>query len=146
MAGGRPTIFTQELGDFICQELAAGKSLTKICKPDAMPSPSSVYGWLRINKEFLDNYTRARADKADYHFEELLDLSDDVNEDALCLTKAKLQIDTRKWAISRMDTKKYGDSAQLRHANHDGTGDVNIQTILAGIPNDSRGNGEADED
>ena len=38
--------------------------------------------------------------------------------------EAKLQIDTRKWVLSRMNPKKYGDKQQMEHS-----GDVAVNMI-----------------
>ena len=58
--GGRPSKFTPELGDKICEELANGKSMRTVCKADDMPDKATVFRWIRTDEEFLNQYTRAK--------------------------------------------------------------------------------------
>ncbi|TOM55042.1 ubiquitin carboxyl-hydrolase, partial [Vibrio parahaemolyticus] len=65
--------------------------------------------WLRENADFREQYAKAMESRADAVFEELFDIADDVSEESAAVAKAKLRIDTRKWALARMSPKKYGD-------------------------------------
>jgi hypothetical protein len=50
---GRPTDHTDELVDRICEELAAGRSLNRICKEeDWAPDKSTFYRWMYRTKTF----------------------------------------------------------------------------------------------
>ena len=53
----------------------------------------------------------------------MFDIADGVNEEAAAVAKARLRIDTRKWALSRMNPKKYGEkvSQEIDHKSSDGT-------------------------
>lgn len=104
--GGRPTGYTEELGDLICEGLAIGKSLIKVCEEDGMPAPRTVYGWLRLHPEFLRNYKNSKEDQADAMVEEMLEIADDDEKD---VQRSRLMVDTRKWAASKFKTKVYGD-------------------------------------
>ena len=107
----RPTDYTPEVADEICDKIVKGKSLVRICEEDHMPSPSTVYLWLRKHEEFSENYTRAKEDQADGFADEIIKIADH-HEDT---QKAKLQIDTRKWVASKFKPKKYGDKQTLEH-------------------------------
>jgi hypothetical protein len=48
-AGGRPTIFTEDVAEFICSEIATGSNLADICKARNMPGERTVYRWLAKN-------------------------------------------------------------------------------------------------
>lgn len=128
MPGGRPTIFSQELADKLCEQLATGDSMRTVCAADDMPSMSSVFKWLRENEEFSKQYARAKAEAADAFVEEILDISDNgvndwmekqygdrkewvVNGEAL--QRSKLRVDTRKWIASKLKPKKYGDKLDI---------------------------------
>jgi len=105
--GGRPEIYTKELGDLVCEGLAEKTPLARLCKEnDALPSPRTVYSWLRKHEEFLQNYTRAKEDQADYLVEECLEIADDKGLDA---ADKRIMVDTRKWIASKYRHKKYGD-------------------------------------
>lgn len=106
----RPSLYTPELGDKICGQISIGVSLATICKDEAMPCPATIYGWLRLHKEFLENYENAKHDQADYFVEETLTIPD-TEED---VQRARLKVDVRKWAASKYKPKKYGD--KITHA------------------------------
>lgn len=110
---GRPSIYTQELADKICDLLSDGISLRKVCFREDMPDKSTVFSWLRTHKEFADQYARAKQEGTDAWAEELHDISDDVESDKDAINKARLQIDTRKWLMAKMKPKKYGDKLDL---------------------------------
>lgn len=109
---GRPSDYLPEVAADICSLLADGESLRSICKRPGMPNKATVFRWLRIHKEFCDQYAKATDSRADAVFEEMLDIADDAAEESAAVAKARLQIDTRKWVLSRMNPKKYGDRIQ----------------------------------
>jgi hypothetical protein len=110
----RPSDFTKELGDEICNQLSEGLSLRTVCLSDTMPSKTTVFNWLRTNKEFLDQYARAKEESADALYEETIDIADedvikkDISDNARVQVQ-RLRVDTRKWMMSKMKPKKYGD-------------------------------------
>ena len=64
---GRPSKYTEKLGDLICLLMAEGKSLNSICKLEDMPHKSTVLLWVvkgdRGEEEyaaFSDQFRRAR--------------------------------------------------------------------------------------
>lgn len=78
-----------------------------------MPSASSVFLWLTKYPDFSENYAKAQAERSEAMFEEMFEISDDVEPDAAHVAKARLRVDTRKWALARMNPKKYGDKVQV---------------------------------
>lgn len=125
---GRPSVFTQDLADKICEELAQGKSMRTVCKEENMPDMSTVFRWLRTNKEFQEQYARAKQESADAMAEEVLDISDDGRNDWMekeygdnimwvtngeALQRSRLRVDTRKWLMSKMKPKKYGEKMDV---------------------------------
>jgi len=120
---GRPSDYTQELADRICEQLADGKSLRTVCLADEMPSKATVFSWLRTKPEFLDQYTRAKEESADALTDEMLDISDDATNDWMerhgesegwqlngeHIQRSRLRIETRKWIASKLKPKRYGD-------------------------------------
>ncbi len=53
----------------------------------------------------------------------MFDIADMVSEEAAAVAKARLRIDTRKWALARMNPKKYGNkvSQEIDHKSSDGS-------------------------
>ena len=113
---GRPTLFSDEMCDTICTRLIEGESLRAICRDAEMPSISSVMKWLRENENFSQQYARAKEDQADTLADELIAIADETKDPA----KARLQIDARKWAASKLKPKKYGDKVTQEHTGPDG--------------------------
>lgn len=101
MPAGRPTDYTEELGDLICAGIASGRSLVKICEDDGMPVTQSIYRWRRLHPEFSDNYAHAREDAADVFVQEIMEIADAAEVEDVQV--AKLRVDTRKWTASRFN-------------------------------------------
>lgn len=120
---GRPSDYLPEVAADICSLLANGESLRKVCERPCMPSKTSVFRWLAEHSEFRDQYAKATETRADAIFEEMFDIADNVAEEAAAVGKARLRIDTRKWALARMNPKKYGDkvSQEIDHKSSDGS-------------------------
>ena len=95
-----------------------------------MPAISTVMLWVLNgdHQEFSEQYARARASQAEIMFEEILDISDDGSNDYMIITKgdedynvenrevtnrSKLRVDTRKWYLSKVLPKKFGDKRDL---------------------------------
>lgn len=110
---GRPTDYSEELAADICGKMTAGESLRSICSSDSMPCLSSVYLWLGKYPTFSENYANAQRERATAMFEEIFEIGDDVDPDPAAIAKARLRVDTRKWALARMDSKRYGDKVQV---------------------------------
>lgn len=128
---GRPLTFKQETADAICERLACGESLRAICRDDGFPSEATVRGWARDDvAAFAAQYARAREIGYDCMAEQILELADKSrlgrkvvrDKDGISVTEAdmvdrtKLQIDVRKWLLSKMLPKRYGEKLQTEHS------------------------------
>ena len=126
MPAGRPTDYTQETADIICERLADGESLRTICDDEDMPARSTVFRWLSLHKEFSDQYARAKEVQAEVLADELISIADDGRNDWMerktdegdhlgwrengeALRRSALRIDTRKWVAAKLLPKKYGE-------------------------------------
>lgn len=118
---GRPTKYSQEMADKICEQIAHGKSLRAVCAEDDMPPMKTIYRWLEANEEFRHQYARARDKQADYFAEEIIEIADSAEADSAAVAKARLQVDARKWAASKIAPKKYGDKSELDVKSSDGS-------------------------
>ena len=134
--GGRPSDYLPEVAADICSLLADGESLRKVCERQGMPGKATVFRWLAQHEEFRDQYAKATETRADAIFEEMFEIADEVTEEAAAVSKARLRIDTRKWALARMNPKKYGDkvSQEIDHKSSDGSMTTKPTTIrLVGV-------------
>jgi len=105
---GRPSEYTEETAERICERLALGESLLAICRDDAMPGERTVYMWLADSErypQFVQRYAQARERQADTLAAQALEIADTCEDPA----KARLQVDTRKWMAGKLRPKVYGD-------------------------------------
>lgn len=136
----RPSTFSQEIADKVCDLIADGKSLRQIEAMDGMPGTSTMVRWLQDDPEFRAQYAHAREIQAELLADELIEIADDGRNDWMTLEsgntvvdqeaiqRSKLRIDTRKWIASRLLPKKYGDKQQIEHS-----GDVTVIKAYRGI-------------
>jgi hypothetical protein len=131
---GRPSAFTQEIADEICERLSKGESLRSIClgeRDDFMPGQTTVYRWLDENEAFRKQYTHARELQAEALADEIINIADGGTqggvEDAVTVSRDKLRVEARKWAASKLLPKKYGDKVALTGG---GEGDEPIKSEL----------------
>lgn len=107
---GRPSSYTDEIANEICERISLGESVRKICLDEHMPAMSSVFKWLAENKSFSEQYAYARESQADAYADEMDDIA---KNDSIPVDRARLIIDTRKWTASKLKPKKYGDKLDL---------------------------------
>lgn len=126
---GRPSEYCQEAVSAILERLADGESLRAICAGDDMPAKSTVFKWLSQNKDFADQYARAREIQADVLFDEILEIADNgqndtytdddgnVRTDHDVIARSRLRVDSRKWMAGKLRPKVYGDKLSLGGAD-----------------------------
>jgi hypothetical protein len=138
MATGRPSKFSNRLAEKICKRLAEGESVRTIIKDEDMPSASTIFRWLldETKKPFWEQYEKARNIQAELMFEELLEIADDGRNDyeerqreagdayvvlnSEHVQRSRLRVDVRKWYLSKVLPKKFGDKAALELTSKDG--------------------------
>jgi len=94
-----------------------------------------VFKTLAEDADFAKQYARACEMRADAQFEEMFEIADDAANDWMerndgenvgwqvngeHIQRSRLRIDTRKWALARMNPKKYGDKVQAEVTGKDG--------------------------
>lgn len=125
MPGGRPSIYTEEIATEFCSRLVDGTSTRKVCEMDDMPCTTTIFKWMAEKPEFSEQYAKAKSQAAEALAEEIFDIADDnafdyiegkdgelrVNNDAI--QRARLRVDVRKWYLSKIVPKKYGERQQI---------------------------------
>ena len=117
MSRGRPSTYTEEMGNRICDKLTEGVSLRKLCMQKEFPTASTVYVWLDRFPDFAERYARAREAATEDMLEEILQIADD---DKIDPNDKRVRIDTRKWAMGKLKPKKYGDKQTVDVGNKEG--------------------------
>jgi hypothetical protein len=135
----RPSVFTQELADYICDRIATSTdSLRKICSEDGLPDVATLVRWLHRPEHSLlrAQYARAKESQMELIGEEIVEIADESagdivqieNEDGTTYEKvnheniqrSRLRVDTRKWLMSKLAVKKYGEKIQQEVTGPDG--------------------------
>ena len=119
---------TDEVRETVLRGLAEGKSLRTACAELGI----SHWMWnraLSAEPELAHQYAHAKEVGLDAMAEEILEISDDGTNDWMERTgkagevvgyqvngehvqRSKLRVDSRKWLLSKMAPKKYGDKVQ----------------------------------
>jgi len=132
---GRPSDFTQETADIICERIADGESLRSICLSEQMPNKATVFRWLADPKhvDFATKYAHAREAQADSLVDEMTDIADDGSNDWMerknsdgenigwqengeALRRSALRISSRQWIAEKLKPKKYGAKLDVEHS------------------------------
>lgn len=123
MKNGRPTKYTDKLAKAICKRLALGESIRTISLDEDMPNASTIHAWVLEDKEgFSKHYARARDIQAEVMFDEILQIADgsdkvvdkgNEKKASAYAQNQKLRVDARKWYLSKVLPKKYGDKLDV---------------------------------
>lgn len=108
----------QQIFDDICELIISGKSLRFALNKVSIPA-KTFFVWLRESEVLGKQYARATTERAELMFEDMFDIADEEPKQmeskfGTCVDTGDIQykrvrIDTRKWALSKMMPKKYGD-------------------------------------
>jgi hypothetical protein len=138
--GGRPTLYSLEIALEICDRIAEGESLVKICSDAKMPKKTAVYEWLLRHKEFAEIYARAREDQADTLADEIHAIADELPQqvvdekgnatryDSAYVQWQKNRVDARKWVAAKLKPKKYSD--RIAHVGDNEADSININVNI----------------
>lgn len=127
--------YSDQIVDKICSLIAVSEfGLRKIVdeNPD-LPDVATMMRWLADKEDktkdyFREQYARAKEMQADYMGEKIIEISDDGTNDYMTITKgnatynvedrevtsrSKLRVETRKWLMTKLAPKKYGDNLKI---------------------------------
>jgi len=139
MPAGRPSSYSLHTAETICERLADGESLISICADEGMPAKKTVLQWLSKHEEFRNQYAVARERQAEHYLDEILEISDDGSRDYKKqadgreapdydhMARSRLRVDSRKWIMSKLAPKKYGDKLGI---SGDGDGSPLVVQIM----------------
>jgi len=122
---GRPTIYDDDLAINILRRISLGESLRTICKDEEMPNRDTVYNWVldktkifcqldesgkEVKLNFSDQYEKAVNNRAEMLFDEIEEIADNKTGE---VARDRLRVDTRKWYLSKVLPKKFGEKMDL---------------------------------
>lgn len=150
---GAPTRYTKALADRICERLARGETLRAICRDKGMPPESTVRRWYVDDFHgFAAQYARARDMGLDAMADEIMDVADDARNDYMeredpdnpgfnfmgeAVQRSRLRVDARKWYLSKLAPKRYGDKQEVDHKSSDKSMSQPPQIVIV-PPDDAR--------
>lgn len=109
----------------VCDRLEKGESLRNILRESNMPSTQTFYKWIDEDEQKAKQYARAKEAYADNVFNDIILISDGTDNDELIdenglpqvnhhvIQRDRLRIDARKWHLSKLNPKKYGDKLDV---------------------------------
>lgn len=111
LANVRGEPFNQILVDLVCQAVAEGESLTKVCQKPGYPSYTALCRWRRQHPHINDQLDNARRDRAEYLRDKALEEAAGA-ESRDPIGAHNLRVDTYKWAAG-VDDAKYSPKAKV---------------------------------
>ena len=136
---GRPTKYTLDLAESICERLSSGESLTSICAAEGMPKRTTVVGWQGQHDGFSTLYARARVAYADAIFDEAMEIADSSSGDWTTkmvrgeeakvvdhenIQRSRLRVDTRLRVAAKINPAKYGEKLDVNMS-----GELNVSHL-----------------
>ena len=131
----------------LCSEIiATTKGVKAICKELGVDH-ATVRRWIADDEECRDMYARAKEMQAELMEDDLLEIADDSSGDAIVgpngimlnaefVARSRLRVDTRKWLMSKLKPKKYGDKLQTELTGANGGPLLVVNRIAPAPEND----------
>jgi hypothetical protein len=132
---GRPTEYTDEIGETICDRIVDGESLRTICADAGMPDEATVLGWVSSHREFRDRYEIARDFAVEALLDETIEIIDDFSGylvervqangrvvvvwDCKQLPRCRLRTDVRMWVVDQLPPLKFEERLERIEAQQD---------------------------
>lgn len=119
-------VIAEKICDLVASNTLGLKHI--LAKDETLPKKSTVYKWLKNVPEFAEMFARAKEAQMDLMAEELLEIADDGSNDLMTIVKgdesyevenkevtnrSRLRVDTRKWIMSKLAPRKYGDKLDI---------------------------------
>jgi hypothetical protein len=153
----RFTRYTPEIADLLLDELCDGRLLADVCGDPAMPSVRTVNQWVQADREgFKARYHDAREIGCYTLADQVLDIADDHRNDWTLrrsqdgntelvvdhdnIKRSRLRVDARRWLLSKMLPKAFGDRLNLKPKPDDSSDFAELMKLIdgrtRGLPSD----------
>lgn len=125
---GRPSKFTMELAEKICERMSKGEPLAQICRDDGMPAVRTINDWRAQDAEVSAMFGRARDEGYDAIAQQCLDIADQSEMDTIAtehgdrpntewISRSKLRVETRLKLLAKWDPRRYGEKIAIGGAD-----------------------------
>lgn len=137
-------ILEPALLESICLRTFEGESMRSICRDPDTPSRTRLQKELVENTGFAAQYARAREGMYQAWAEEILEIADDGTTDYVTkigrngheyeavdqehIQRSRLRVEARKWLLSKLLPKMYGDRVEHEHG-----GEVAHRVDISGL-------------
>lgn len=129
---GRPSSYSADIAQKICERLASGESVRTICASGEMPSESTVFLWLLKHDSFSEQYARARKSRADARVERIDQVIQDMRTGAIDYNQARVEIDAIKWQSGKENSERYGDKVRNELTDPNG-GPATLNVVIRSV-------------
>jgi hypothetical protein len=116
---GAQPVYTEAIAAEICDRLENGEPLNEICRSPHMPDPKAVRKWVHDRPGFGPRYARAKSIGYERLADEVIEIGDSPclgpngYVDNAAVQRARLMSDNRKWLLSKVLPKIYGDKVEI---------------------------------
>jgi hypothetical protein len=133
----------------IILSIEEGSSLRATLLREGMPTSITFYSWIDKDEIKMLHYVRACEKRAEVIFEDILTIADDSKGDkkytesgefmdAEYVARSRIRIDARKWMLSKMQPKKYGDKTDITSGGEKiQSNDIKIEIVRPDESDDS---------
>lgn len=118
------------LVDIICEKIASGGLITKICKEPGMPSYPVLCQWRRKYPDIDMQLEEARKARAEFRADEVMELIDEVDEDNVDTIRVKAELG--RWGAG-VDDGRFSPKAKIE-ANISAPTQIIVQTGIDRSP------------
>lgn len=115
---GRPTIYSEELAEEICNAIAVAKcGLEKLCKQNPhFPSRRTILLWGFKHRDFFHRYMQARKHQSHSLIDKMLEVSDnDENDSLIKINRDRIKVDVCKYTVEKFNNEDYGTRVSQVH-------------------------------
>lgn len=113
-----------EIVNKVCDRILRGEPMRDILSDKDMPAASTFLIWVSEDDAKSKQYARAMEIRGELLFQETLDIADNGSNDWMVINdpdnlgyklngehvqRSRVRIDTRKWYLSKLNPKKFGD-------------------------------------
>jgi hypothetical protein len=104
--------YDPEIAAEVCERVANSEhGLRKVLKSDdRFPTPATWWRWTQNNAQLSGQYALAKRHQLEMMAEDIVDISLD---DSLDPNDKRIRIDTKKWLLSKLVAKTYGDKLDV---------------------------------
>lgn len=117
------------IAEAVFSSIASGESLRSACKPHNI-SHTAFLTWMAEDEQLADQYTRARATRADARFEKVDEIMDDLRANRIDAQQARVMLDAIKWQTGKENAKRYGDKLDVTTGGEKVNNTVTIQRVI----------------